>query len=97
MWKRRLQTQMRSDIFAFDLVSVISFLSAFGVASDTNGIPEGAVMWLFHLFMKDSSATAFGAGLCSKPTFSLNMAKANEAMSGTYLEVVSYLLQPTHQ
>lgn len=49
---RRLEEQLKSQIFdSFNAISILGFLQS-KWACDTNGIHEGTKMWLFHFFMK---------------------------------------------
>lgn len=55
---RRLEAHLKSLNFdGFDPIS-ISFLPAFQIACDTNGIHEGAAMWLFHFFVRNMASAA---------------------------------------
>lgn len=54
------QVYMETQNFvSFDRISIPRVLSAFITACDTNGIPEGAALWLFHSFMTHSEYLAF--------------------------------------
>lgn len=90
-WAKRLQVQMKTNIFdSFDPISIISFLSAFKLACDTNGVHEGAAMWLLHFFMKKPAAAALNSRI-SLPSKSHRRHK--EGTLTTYCEVVNYLLE----
>lgn len=77
----------------FKPLSVISFLFAFKLASDTTSIHEGAFMWLFHLYLKGSSAAGLDLRLRLKSISLSSMHRAVEQMLGTNPKVVFYLLQ----
>lgn len=50
-WAKCLQVQMRSQILDFfDRISILSFLFAFKLAFDLNGVHKGAVIWLLNGF-----------------------------------------------
>lgn len=85
---------MRSFLFnAFDPITIISFLSPFKLACDTNGIDEEFAISLFPFFMKGLSAAVLNSPLCLSPTSSSATPTAKEWMLKTYAEVVIYLLQ----
>lgn len=42
----------------FDLMTILSFISAFQMACDTNFIHEGADRWLFHFLIKNPAGAA---------------------------------------
>lgn len=47
-----MTAQMKTYAFIpFDPILIIGFLKNSKLACDTNGVSEGAAMWLFHLFM----------------------------------------------
>ena len=89
----RLEVQMKTNTFdSRDPVSVLSFLSVFRSACDSNGISEGAAMWLFHYFMKKTPAAALSSRLALEPArFARSPDDAHERL-GSYVEVVNYLL-----
>lgn len=85
---------MQYHIFdAFDLLSVISFLSALNSPCNTNGSHEGAKMWLFHFFMKSSSAFALNARVCLKTVSSSYPSSATGELLETCLDTVKYPFQ----
>lgn len=50
---------MKSQSFkSFDLISNLSFLLAYKVDFDTNGLHVGVALWLLHLFRKRPAAAA---------------------------------------
>lgn len=52
--------QVKSLIFdSFDPILILSFQSVFTLDFDTNGIHEGAALWLFHFFVIRPAADAF--------------------------------------
>lgn len=62
--RQRLQVQMKSQgLYSLDPFSIFSFLSAFKLASDTNGVVERAVLWRLHFFMKCTAVAALNAGV----------------------------------
>jgi len=59
---RRMDVQMKSQIFdPVDPITILSFLPAFKTACDSNGIHEGAAMWLFQYFVKKTTKAAIVA------------------------------------
>lgn len=90
----KLQTHMRSHTFyAFEAISVISILSAFKLACDTNGVDKGASKSLFHFFMKRSFPAALKVRLFLPMKTSSNVHRAKEGMLRTFTEMVNDLLQ----
>lgn len=91
---KRLQTQIQSrTLDEVDPISVISFLSAFKMARDTNEIQESAAKAAVHFFMEGSSAAALNARLRLEPTSSSSTPKTKEGMLSSYSEVIKVLLQ----
>lgn len=71
---------------SFDQMSVFGFLFAFQLAYDTNGVHEGASLWLLHFFLRCPITAALKApfALRSKPrkwqkeyTVTLNCERVN--------------------
>lgn len=64
MWTKQLQVQIETIIFtSFNSISIISSLSAFKLACDTNSIHEGASLWLYTFFMEKPAAAALNSRL----------------------------------
>lgn len=92
---RRMTVQIQSYIFEpFEPTSIIWFLSNFKLACDTNGIHEGAAVWLFNFFIKKSVSTVLNTRLASKHTAHTRMPFTEKTTSiMTYPQVVNYLLR----
>lgn len=85
----RLTVQMKSHTFdAAEQKTPLSFLDS-KMAYDTNGVHEGAAMWLFHLFMKKFASAILNACTCLKPRKKRRLA---ERILTTYCKVVNCLL-----
>lgn len=86
-----VQIQMRSQIMDWlDLKSILSFLSAFEFAWDTNGVHEGAVLQLLHIF-KEPLATSL---LNAQAALSSKWHECGKENRGTtYCEALNYLLE----
>lgn len=56
-WTKWLQVQLRTNLFdSLDFISIISFLSTFKLACDTNGTHKDSAIRLLHFFMKKPAA-----------------------------------------
>lgn len=57
---KRLKASPSSQLFNRpDTTTILSFLQAFQMAFDINGIHQGMAMWLFNLFIKKQASPAF--------------------------------------
>lgn len=85
---KRMNVQMRSTNFQpSDLFSIMSFLQNYRTACDSNGIHEGAGMWIFQHFVKASAKAAPVQIVCAtKKDDSEQQGKLT-----TYHQVVNYL------
>lgn len=87
-WARRMNVQMKSACFRpSDPISVLSFLHNFKMACDSNGIHEGAAMWLFQYFIKEPAKAPLMHRVCLTDKDSQQKGKLT-----TYCQVVNYLL-----
>lgn len=65
---KRLSVQMKSQTFdAVKPLTILRFLNGFTLACHTNRMPDGADMWLFHLFMKKPASKDPNARTSLKP------------------------------
>lgn len=61
MEKRMTAETMPHKFNHFDSISIIGFLKNFKLACHTNGMHEGAAMWLFHFFINKTVSTVQNA------------------------------------
>lgn len=87
---KRLEVQMRPNMSdATDPISILSFLSMFQAACDTNGISEGAEMWLFPFFVQKPANTAMTARLS---LVKKSHKRRSEEKLTSYCAVVNHIL-----
>jgi len=88
---RRMEVQLKSQIFdPMDPITILSFLPAFKTACDSNGIHEGAAMWLFQFFVKKTAKAALSA---RTTTVSASGGKTKASQLTSYPAVVQFLLR----
>lgn len=88
-WQTRLKVQMDMKLFdPKDPVAIPAFLTNFKTACDALGIHEGAAMWLFKPFMRESAKSALNMRIC--PSDQSSVTKKGKLAS--YSAVVNYLL-----
>lgn len=86
---KRLKVQLKSEMFdGSSTMTILTFIPAFQMMCDTNGIHEVEAMSLFHFCMKKPSGAAFIARTC--PT-SLHQSCQGEKLTSS-CQVVNYLL-----
>lgn len=69
-----------------DPISVLSFLYIFNTACDSNGIQDGAALWIFQRFMKDPAKAGFAhRGCVTKEDDSKQEGKGNDILSSGQL------------
>lgn len=85
---KRLSSQMKPHKF------ILGFLITFKMACDASGVYEGAVMWLFHFSMKNSTSSALKSKLApnsqQNPNQTLRRRKIKKLT--TYQQVNNHLL-----
>lgn len=81
---KRIETHDQAyALHAFDLIHIVSFLPAFKLASDTNGIRKWAARWLIQCLKKTSPAVVPNALSYIKLTSSSTAPSANSEAYGT--------------
>lgn len=56
--EKLMQVQMRQNTFdPANPISILSFLLTFKTTGKSNGVSEGATMWHFHSFIRNSAAS----------------------------------------
>jgi len=100
--QKGMNVQLQSQKFdGTDPVTVINFLDAFQTACDTNGIHEGAAMWLFQFFLKNPAQATVKARLAAdsprKKKHRIGSSSRRHLSNETeklcsYVEVVQFLL-----
>lgn len=86
---KRLDVQFKSQMIdESNLLAILSFVLAFQMEFDTNGIPKGAAMWLFHVFMKELVGAALSAGRC----LASSRWSHKEGKLTSYFQVSSYFV-----
>lgn len=78
---------------ATDPIAILNFLPAFKTACDTNGIHEGAAIWIFHFSLRDPARVAPTARTVNKSSWTSNKSSRDTSKLTTYCEVVQYLLR----
>ena len=87
-FEKDLRVQMQAKTFdGKDPIRILSFLHSFQNAADTNGLHEGAAMWLIVRFMSGPAHHALNARLAP----AIQAASAGKLT--TYCQVIQYLLQ----
>ena len=74
-----------------DPVSIINFLSTFQTACNTNGVHEGAAMWIFQFFLKDAAKALVKSRTTATKKKRRKSSSADRLTS--YSEVVHFLLK----
>lgn len=77
---------------AFNVKSVIGFLSGLKFPCDISGIHEGVAVSLFHFFKNGLSAAELNERLYLKPASPSNTLRSKKGMMRTYQKMASYLL-----
>lgn len=67
-WSRLLMVQVKSETLdAVGPITILSSLNDLKLACKTNGVHEGAAIWLFHLFTKKLGTAVLNDCPCLKP------------------------------
>lgn len=92
-WLKQLQTQMKTSTFdPYYPNSIISLFSSFKLASDTNRIHEGVVIWIVHTSKKQQADAKPNPSLALGAESFRNHHK-ERINTLDYFHVVNYLLQ----
>lgn len=82
---------MKHQVFdSFDPIFIISFLSAFKLAHDTNGVHKGTALWPCHFFIRRSAADALKIGVALR---SKSHKHQKEGTVTSYCKAVNCLLE----
>lgn len=86
---KRLEVHMKTPMVdSSDPIRILSFLSAFQMACDTNGVHKHASIWFLHFFTIKSAWDAIKAGTCLPSSIWLRQ----QGKWTSYCQVVNYLL-----
>lgn len=88
---KHLQLHMKSQkCDSLDPILIISFLLSFRLACDTNGLNEGATVWLLHFFLERPSASTVSAPIALR---SKSFKRHIEGTGNSHCGAPNYLLQ----
>lgn len=77
-------------LIPFDPIRTLSFLAAFKLACDTNGVHKRAVSWMIYLFFKRPTVTPATARIALKKSWHKCQ---KEGTVTSYCKAVNYLLK----
>lgn len=86
------QDYMKTSLFDKNLSSILSFISVFLSACNSNGIMQGASIHFSHYFMTNTIAMELSSQLPLALARSVGIANGASEQSGSYVKFLSYLL-----